>query len=548
MTLPVILNIAKHEQRQADKLIRYIKKLDGTEVRTFQFDDPPGMRYPEVANWAFRKIAKEMQGQAFIWVEADSVPLKAGWAKALSDEYEKQGKEYLYAKTFNEPWDRYSGIGIQGPNAYEHAPENFTTGGFDEWIARQYPDLIGRTDLIRHSYGIYDEKGDATLHQFPRDMHIIGNEAVLFHKDQRLDLISILDPSFAEERILNVSSVGDAGDLFLMLATLKYKGGTFDCYLRDNGATKGIVSRAHLVKPLLEAQPYINAVRIWKREDIDWSSEGFRPSYHRRDDNLAGAHARHAMAVGFIKEMPDFSQPWLTVEGDKKWKDYVVINRTPRYNNPYFPWNRVVEHYGERLIFIGASDEYEAFCRQFDRVRYCITNDFLEAAKVIAGSALFIGNQSACMTIAEGLKHPRILEAGLHVCDCIYHPANNVQHVIDGTVTLPNVAGSGELVVGSTAKNWRSYLINHVPNCGRNRWGWHYQHGDVMVNESSMEFMMKKLKRMTGWDEETCMQKAVEFTVAMNPEWFANKVRFPQFDVAKKALMNAKYEKHPILK
>jgi len=190
--LPVVLNIAPHEKRQAEKLVRYIKELDGTEVITMQFKDPPGMRYPEVANWAFKQCAKAMVGKPFVWIEADSIPLKAGWLQAITEEYHRVGKPYLYVKTLNPPFDNFTGIGVQGPNAYEQAPDGFTTGGFDEWIVTRYGDLIGRTDIIQHSYGFYDAVGNATLHEFPRDISILKDGAVLFHKSQFGDLIDCM--------------------------------------------------------------------------------------------------------------------------------------------------------------------------------------------------------------------------------------------------------------------------------------------------------------------------------------------------------------------
>jgi len=547
MTLPVVLNIAPHEKRQAEKLIRYIKELDGTEVITMKFDDPPGMRYPEVANWAFRQCAKAMSGKPFIWIEADSIPLKAGWAKTLTEEYEKVGKPYLYVKTLNPPFDNFTGIGVQGPDSYEQAPEGFKDGGFDEWLVRNYGELIGRTDLIQHSYGFYDGKGDATLHEFPRDLSLIRSDAVLFHKDQKQGLIDHLMPSLKSDDVTNVSTVGDAGDAILCLATLKHRGGSYDYYLRDNGATKGIVARAHIVKPLFEAQPYINSVRIWKREEIQWASEGFRPGWHDRTFTLAGAHASHAMSVGFIKEMPDFSKPWLTVEPDKKFSDRVIINRSPRYNNDSFQWGQVVKFYGDRLVFLGLPDEYAAFCRAFGNVQYLVTENMLEAAKAIAGSKLFIGNQSACMTIAEGLKHPRIQEGSLWCCDCVYPSANNAQYVFDGSMTLPSFDGGESLVVESQLMGWKNYILNEVPNCGRGRYGWYYQHNDVMICEGAFEFAWKKVRKMTQWADEVCQKAVVDFTVALNPQWFERKVKLPQLDVARRALRNAGYTEHPIL-
>jgi len=547
MTLPVVLNIAPHEKRQAEKLIRYIKELDGTEVITMKFDDPPGMRYPEVANWAFRQCAKAMRGKPFIWIEADSIPLKAGWVKVLTEEYEEVGKPYLYVKTLSPPFDNYTGIGVQGPDAYDQAPEGFTTGGFDEWIVRNYGNLIGRTDLIQHSYGFYDSKGDATLHEFPRDLSLIRSDAVLFHKDQKQGLIDHLMPSLKGDDVVNVSTVGDLGDAVLSLATLNHRGGMYDYYLRDNGATKGIVSRIHILKPLLEAQPYIGSVRIWKREEIQWASEGFRPGWHSRDSSLAGAHASHAKSVGFIKEMPDFSKPWLTVEPDKKFSERVIINRSPRYNNDSFQWGKIVKFYGDRLLFMGLPEEYAAFCRAFGNVQYLVTENMLEAAKAIAASKLFIGNQSACMTIAEGLKHPRIQEGSLWCCDCVYPNASNAQYVFDGSMTLPSFDGGEALVVESQLMGWKNYILNEVPNCGRGRYGWYYQHNDVMICEGDFEFAWRKVKRLTKWADEVCQKAVVDFTVALNPQWFERKVRLPQLDIARRALRNAGYAEHPIL-
>ena len=544
--LPVVLNIAPHEKRQAEKLVRYIKELDGTEVITMQFKDPPGMRYPEVANWAFKQCAKAMAGKPFMWIEADSIPLKAGWLQAITEEYYRVGKPYLYVKTLNPPFDNFTGIGVQGPNAYEQAPDGFTTGGFDEWIVTRYGDIVGRTDLIQHSYGFYDSRGDATLHEFPRDIGIIRPDAVLFHKDQKQGLIDHLMPKLKTGEILNVSGVGDIGDCVLSLATLQHRGGIFDYYARDNGSTKGFVSRIHLVKPLLETQPYINAVRIWKREDIAWASEGFRPGWHSRDGSLAGAHASHAVSVGFIKDMPDFSKPWLTAEPNDRFAGRIIINRSPRYNNPYFPWRDVVNHYGSRLVFVGLREEHAAFQSAFGDVEYLHTGDMLDVAQAIAGSSLFIGNQSSCMTIAEGLKHSRILEGSLVCSDCVYPGSHNAQYVFDGTVDLPDVDGSGDTTITSRVKCWQNYILNEVPNCGKGRWGWHYQHENVMICEGALDFAVNTLRKLTKWDEEACRKAIVEFTVAMNPQWFEKKVRLPQLDTAKRSLRNAGYQSHPI--
>lgn len=438
--LPIVLFQAPHERRAVERLVRFCRKLDGTEVRVFTAPEPEGMRYPEVANWSFRYVAEQMKGQAFIWIEADSPPLVAGWAQKITDEYHLVGKEYLYPAQLNPPFDNFTGIGVQGPNAFEHAPVGFTTGGFDEWIVTHYPELVGRTDLIRHSYGRYDANGDATLHEFPRDMAVIGDKAVLFHKDQKLSLLPITLPGQGfEDETLAVSSTGDIGDIIVMLATLKHTGKPCDVYLRDHPHTAGITHRMHLIKPLIEAQPYINSVRIWKRETLHWESEKFRPyGYVNNGNNLAHNHAQAAVRDKFISSMPDVSTPWLTVEPDTSYAGRVIINRTPRYDNSLFPWAEIVRHYGEKLLFIGLQDEWNRFCDAFGQVNYELPKNFLQVARMIAGCELFIGNQSSCMTVAEGLKHPRIQESSLDHPDCIYPGNTGAQYVGDGVVTLPD--------------------------------------------------------------------------------------------------------------
>lgn len=537
--LPVVLNIAKHERRQADKLLRYIKKLDGTKVRTFEFEDPPGMRYPEVANWAFKKVAEAMAGTPFIWIEADCVPLKAGWVEALSDEYVRQGKEYLYAKRFNPPHDIYTGIGVQSPNAHVHAPTGFTTGGFDEYIVVNYPELVGRTDLIRHSYGKYDAEGNATLHEFPQDLGIIGGEAVIFHKDQSLSLIDHLAPEFKGPTPLNVSTAGDLGDIIVMLATLKHRGGVYDIYLRDNGTTKGIVTRIGVIRPLLEAQPYINAVRIWKREKIQWASEDFRKGHHRVDAPLAASHASSAKADGFITDLPDFSQPWLTAEPSPKTKGRVVIARSPRYNNPHFPWTEVLKYLGDRALFVGMQGEHEALQNATGcKVEYQPTKDLLEVAQLIAGADWFIGNQSSPMTIAEALKHPRIQETCLWCADCVYPPDGKNQYSADGSVKFEDFKHTFH---GYDVKNLDYREVPHG--------GWVVKYNGITESQATPEKTARHLAKRAGIDYSLALREILTQTLNRQPRFFSRLIDTTQYRRAAQAHRNARWpEDHPLIR
>lgn len=242
-----------------------------------------------------------------------------------------------------------------------------------------------------------------------------------------------------------VSSSGDLGDCVVSLATLVHKGNPAIYHLWDDGLTKGIVAREKFIRPFLESQPIIKEVKIGRPEQCDWRSEDFRNRrIHDGTSNLASVHATHAKIFGFIDSMPDVSQPWLVISDFEK-HGRIVVNRSPRYHNDSFPWVKVVQHYGSRLLFVGLDEEYAAFS-QFGSVKRAKIGSMLDLAKLIAGSSLFIGNQSVAMTIAEGLKHPRIQEACLTLPDCIY-PPSNAQYVGNGKVTLPDINGSGVLEI-----------------------------------------------------------------------------------------------------
>ncbi len=530
--LPVALYQAPHEKKAVERLVRFCLELDGTEIQVFTAPEPVGMAYPENANWSFRHVAEQMKGKAFIWIEADCSPLKAGWAKEISDEYKRVGKEYLYPAQMNPPFDNFTGIGVQSPNAFEHTPINEKGVGFDEVIARQFPDLIGRTDLIRHSYGNYDSHGNAALHEFPRDMSVIGSKAVLFHKDQRQGLLNVILPGKGfENETLAVSTSGDCGDIFVMLSILKSTGKQCRIYLREDGRTKGILERAHLVKSLLEVQPYIESVSTWKREALNWESERFRVyGYHNNGDSLAFNHANAAIRDGFIPSLPDVTNPWITVQPDNKWNDRVLINRTERWNGDYhFPWARIIAHYGKKAAFIGTEHEHRVFQERYGQLEYVPTANFLVVAQMIAGSALFMGNQSACMAIAEGLKHPRIQDVCLWCPDCLY-PGANAQYSADGSMTLPAVGDTPELVIERT-KPSPEVNINEAPPG-------YWQFPDCppsMHPQAAVQFIRSTVH--PEWSKEQALAELVAFNTKRRPDWFNHFMVDPElkkFMVAKR--------------
>lgn len=230
---------------------------------------------------------------------------------------------------------------------------------------------------------------------------------------------------------------GDSGDSLAVCCILNGLGGSHRLLLEPSRVTKGLANLKPVI-PLIQAQPYIEECRNSTPSDpIEWHSGNFRGmGCHSPTSTLVYAHLTHFNRVKNTQHIFTGSSPWLFVEKSPESVGKVVINRTFRYRNPSFPWKEVVNFYGDKILFLGMPNEHEDFCNQFGPVPYRKTKDFLEAAQIIAGSSLFIGNQSCAGMIAHGLHHPLISEVALHIPDCIYK-RDNAQYCYNGEVALP---------------------------------------------------------------------------------------------------------------
>jgi hypothetical protein len=127
----------------------------------------------------------------------------------------------------------------------------------------------------------------------------------------------------------------------------------------------------------------------------------------------------------------DQSQPWLQVEPSKETKGKIIVSRCPRWKAYAWPYRAIVDLFRDDLLFIGTTEEYRAFCAEFGVINRLLCNDMLDVAQAIAGSELFIGNQSSPFAIAEGLKHPSVLEVCPYAADC-YVGRPNCTYSVDG--------------------------------------------------------------------------------------------------------------------
>jgi hypothetical protein len=168
---------------------------------------------------------------------------------------------------------------------------------------------------------------------------------------------------------------------------------------------------------ILKAQHYISDVREWRGDRVTFNLDDWRAKLFKamrinqfKDKSLVDWQLEQ---YGIPLTAKDTA--WLTVEPKKVAR--VVFNRTGTgrshhhvYHNPRFPWHYVWKKYAKDAVFVGLPDEHKVFCATCGEIPHVHTKDLYEAAQVIAGCDLFVGNQSANFWIAEGLKKPLVLE------------------------------------------------------------------------------------------------------------------------------------------
>lgn len=205
---------------------------------------------------------------------------------------------------------------------------------------------------------------------------------------------------------------GDLGDIIYSMPAMRDVGG--GClYLMSATFTKTMSpERFETIAPLLRSQPYISDVKWWNGEKISHDFLDFRRTIKPRL-TLAEIHSRY---IG--TDPKGYERQWIALPPINH--NRILIHRSPRCHNDLFPWVGILEHFGKQLLYCGIRHEHDAFSRDFGEVELYEPKDFLEYGRMIAGSTLFIGNQSSPYAIAEGLKHETIQESYLRAPDCVY--------------------------------------------------------------------------------------------------------------------------------
>lgn len=195
---------------------------------------------------------------------------------------------------------------------------------------------------------------------------------------------------------------GHIGDILAFIPTYRKLGGTKLIVTNHNVVWPPMEGfRYRSLKPLLDHLKIPSEFQLSPTGDLD--NRDFRRLYDSQVSLLV-------TQAKFWNVTPD-ETPWISVTPDDKTKGRILVSRTARYHNDNFPWRRLMRHLGDRALFMGTAQEHYDFQTEIRKVvEYLPTEDCLKMAEAIAGSHLYIHNQSAGFWMAAGMRHPQIQE------------------------------------------------------------------------------------------------------------------------------------------
>jgi len=162
--------------------------------------------------------------------------------------------------------------------------------------------------------------------------------------------------------------------------------------------------------PLVEAQDYIERIEVWDCHRWDYNIDLIREPEVCKALGMPHGDIRQWVMMYYPELQSSIGEPWLELERPvQKSNDLIIVNRTARYNNQSIKYG-LLNDLENPIGFIGVKDEFEQFQKWVPKAEYVKTKDLMEAARLISAAKVFIGNQSVCFAVAEGLGADRILE------------------------------------------------------------------------------------------------------------------------------------------
>lgn len=230
------------------------------------------------------------------------------------------------------------------------------------------------------------------------------------------------------------SHSGTTGDTFCSLVIPKIHGGG-DFYLKLNNlenilppgwSNKGTrhegrmtMGDYEMMRELILHQPYINSFNVWNGENIDYELENAANHLETksRPRNFTNQHAEAQGLDTEIYKRQLQCEPWMECREVRKFPGRpIVIFRGPHYqsgNELKSPvWQDLIDRgLCDQAVYVGIASEHAWFEDTFKiKVPHYRTPDFMELARVIQGSELFISSMSSPSALALCLGKTMWLE------------------------------------------------------------------------------------------------------------------------------------------
>lgn len=291
--------------------------------------------------------------------------------------------------------------------------------------------MFKKRNLISKLWLKYHDRNQYKKYKWELNNYTEQEALNFFTGENRLDTQEKIVEAAQQDKLLNITHSGNAGDVIYALPTIKkiheITRVPINLYLRldkplpapiwsNTKHTMGSVminqSMANMLFPLLSSQTYIQNCEAYNNQKIHIDLDFFRnKTISLSNSNLA---RWCSYVTGFT---PELWKPWLHTEPNPTYADKIILARSERYRNSTISYSFLKDY--KNTVFIGVKSEYEDMKKAIPDLKWLQVKNFLELAQIIAGCKVFIGNQSFPYSIAEGLKTSRILEAYYHVAHVI---------------------------------------------------------------------------------------------------------------------------------
>jgi hypothetical protein len=176
------------------------------------------------------------------------------------------------------------------------------------------------------------------------------------------------------------------------------------------------IERFNWLMPLINAQDYIEEVKIWDGEPFDVDLDDYMNTTHLTKGDKVNIVDNHFIGQG---QSPIKYEKWLSVKDrfSKITDAMEVVANSSNHQDLSVDYSMVISG---NETFVGTTHEWKAFVnRGGKRLRSPLCKDALELADIIAKANVFIGNQSLPLAIALGLGKKCYVEESPLYPNCI---------------------------------------------------------------------------------------------------------------------------------